>query len=153
MPMAELAAAVVVAAASSSCSFEAKIPVVAAVVIMPCKLPEHPLAAVVEAAIVAVAVAIATLGRDSLQLAAVAAVVGAAVAMTWPQLVVVVAAAFGPVVAAAVAFAVVVASAAARIVLIAAADEVAWPLLHSTMLPIMLEVVDKTWLVAAVVGG
>lgn len=47
--MAELVAG---AAAESSCSLEAKIPVVA-VVIMPCKLPGHSLAAAVEAAVVA----------------------------------------------------------------------------------------------------
>jgi len=134
------AAAVVVAAAaaaSSSCSFEAKIPVVAAVALMPCKQLGHSLAAV-EAAFVAAE----TLVRDSSELVA-AEVVGAA-AMAWLQFAV----AAGTV----AAFAVEVASAAERIVLIAAAGEVAWLLLHSTRQPIMLEVVGKTWL-AAVVGG
>ena len=119
---------------------------------MPCKLPEHSFAA---------AVVVVTLERDWSELDddVAAAVVVETVAMAWSQLlqfVVALVAVVEPA-AAAAASAVEVASAAAKTVLTAAVVEVAWPPPHLTMLlPIKLEVVDKTWLVvvaAVVVGG
>ena len=119
---------------------------------MPCKLPEHSFAA---------AVVVVTLERYWSELDdddVAAAVVVETVAMAWSQLlqfVVALVAVVEP--AAAAASAVEVASAAAKTVLTAAVVEVAWPPPHLTMLlPIKLEVVDKTWLVvvaAVAVGG